>query len=124
MKGCCSLILKYTKYILTVIQDSALYCDQMTKAITSRAIEMITKQEPAQPKLWSRFQDLLSEAALEELDRGWQGVFHRMILNQLPIELMAEKFNKYTGRPTKELYSVCGLLLIMNYFGWTLSQAL
>ncbi len=26
--------------------------------------------------------------------------------------------------PTKELYSVCGLLLIMNYFGWTLSQAL
>ena len=96
----------------------------MTKTITSRAIEMITKQEPAQPKLWSRFQDLLSEAALEELDRGWQGVFHRMILKQLPIELMEEKFNKYTGRPTRELYSVCGLLLIMNYFGWTLSQAL
>ncbi len=83
---------------------------------------MITKQEPAQPKLWSRFQDLLSEAALEELDRGWQGVFRRMILKQLPVELMEEKFNKYTGRPTKELYSVCGLLLIMNYFGWTLSQ--
>lgn len=77
---------------------------------------MITKQEPAQPKLWSRFQDLLSEAALEELDRGWQGVFRRMILKQLPVELMEEKFNKYTGRPTKELYSVCGLLLIMNYF--------
>ena len=34
---------------------------------------MITKQEPAQPKLWSRFQDLLSEAALEELDRGLAG---------------------------------------------------
>ena len=84
---------------------------------------MITKQEPTQPKLWSRFQDLLSEVALEELDRGWQGVFHRMILQQLPIEIMEEKFNKNTGRPTKELYSVCGLLLIMNYFGWTLSQA-
>ena len=54
--------------------------------------------------------------------QGWQGVFHRMILKQLPAELMAEKFNKYTGRPTKELYSMCGLLLIMNYFGWTLSQ--
>ena len=61
--------------------------------------------------------------ALEELDRGWQGVFHRMILQQLPVEIMEEKFNKNTGRPTKELYSVCGLLLIMNYFGWTLSQA-
>ena len=84
---------------------------------------MITKQDPTQPKLWSRFQDLLSDVALEELDRGWQGVFHRMILQQLPVEIMEEKFNKYTGRPSKELYSVCGLLLIMNYFGWTLSQA-
>lgn len=84
---------------------------------------MITKQDPTQPKLWSRFQDLLSDVALKELDRGWQGVFHRMILQQLPVEIMEEKFNKYTGRPTKELYSVCGLLLIMNYFGWTLSQA-
>ena len=84
---------------------------------------MITKQDPTQPKLWSRFQDLLSDVALEELDRGWQGVFHRMILQQLPVEIMEEKFNKYTGRPSKELYSVCGLLLIMNYFGWTLAQA-
>ena len=105
------------------IQNSVLYCDEMTKSITNRETKMITKQEPTQPKLWSRFQDLLSEVALEELDRGWQGVFHRMILKQLPIGLMEEKFNKYTGRPTKELYSVCGLLLIMNYFGWTLSQA-
>ena len=84
---------------------------------------MITKQDPTQPKLWSRFQDLLSDVARRELDRGWQGVFHRMILQQLPVEIMEEKFNKYTGRPSKELYSVCGLLLIMNYFGWTLSQA-
>ena len=85
---------------------------------------MITKQELNQPKLWSRFQDLLSEAALKKLDRGWQGVFRRMILRQLPVEIMEEKFNKNTGRPTKELYSVCGLLLIMNYFGWTIEQAL
>ena len=62
---------------------------------------MITKQDPTQPKLWSRFQDLLSDVALEELDRGWQGVFHRMILQQLPVEIMEEKFNKYTGRPSR-----------------------
>ena len=62
---------------------------------------MITKQELNQPKLWSRFQDLLSEAALETLDRGWQGVFRRMILQQLPVEIMEEKFNKNTGRPAK-----------------------
>ena len=62
---------------------------------------MITKQELNQPKLWSRFQDLLSEAALETLDRGWQGVFRRMILQQLPVEIMEEKFNKNTERPAK-----------------------
>lgn len=84
---------------------------------------MITKQDASQPRLWSRFQDLLSEVALETLDRGWQGVFHRMVLRQLPVEIMEEKFNQNTGRPTKELYSVCGLLLIMNFFGWTIHQA-
>ena len=84
---------------------------------------MVTKQDVNQPRLWSRFQDLLSEVALEALDRGWQGVFHRMILRQLPVGIMEEKFNQNTGRPTKELYSVCGLLLMMNFFGWTIQQA-
>ncbi len=62
---------------------------------------MITKQKPNQSKLWSRFQDLLSPAAMKTLDRGWQGVFHRMTLQQRPIEIMEEKFNKNTGRPAK-----------------------
>ena len=84
---------------------------------------MITKQDVSQPRLWSRYQDLLSEVALEALDRGWQGVFHRMVLQQLPVEIMEEKFNPSTGRPTKELYSVCGLLLIMNFFGRTIQEA-
>jgi len=105
------------------IQSSVLYCDKVTKSITNRETEMITKQDPTEPRLWSRFQDLLSEAALEELEHGWQGVFHRMILHLLPIRKLEEKFSKETGRPTKELYSVCGLLLIMEYFGWTLAQA-
>ena len=83
---------------------------------------MITKQNPTQLCLLSRYKDLLSDAALKTLDRGWQGVFHRTILNQLPIGIMEEKFCKNTGRPTKELYSVCGLLLMMEYFGWSLSQ--
>ena len=63
---------------------------------------MITKQDPTEPRLWSRFQDLLSEAALKELEHGWQGVFHRMILRLLPIRKLEEKFSKETGRPTKE----------------------
>lgn len=46
-----------------------------------------------------------------------------MILRQLPVGIMEEKFNQNTGRPTKELYSVCGLLLMMNFFGWTIQQA-
>jgi hypothetical protein len=38
---------------------------------------------------------------MKTLDRGWQGVFHRMTLQQRPIEIMEEKFNKNTGRPAK-----------------------
>lgn len=84
---------------------------------------MITKQDPAQPCLMSRYDDLLSGAALEALSRGWQGVFRRMILRLLPIAELEGKFCKETGRPTKELYSVCGLLLLMEFFKWTLAEA-
>jgi len=77
---------------------------------------MITKQDPTQPLLLSRFRNLLSAPALKALDAGWQGVFHRMALRQLPVQKIEKDFNPVTGRPTKELYSVCGLLLMMDFF--------
>lgn len=76
-----------------------------------------------QPLLFSRYRNLLSAAALRALDEGWQGIFHRMILRQLPVYKLETDFNPVIGRPSKELYSVCGLLLMMEFFHWTLEQA-
>ena len=73
---------------------------------------MIHKKAPSQPMLLSRYNDLLSDAALQELQNGWQGVFRRTILSLLPLHCIEGKFNSVTGRPTKKLYSVCGLLLM------------
>ena len=69
-----------------------LYYGATTKSIAKQGNQddNETRTEPA------RFQDLLSDMVLKELDRGWQGVVHRMVLQQLPIEIMEEKFNQRT----------------------------
>ena len=84
---------------------------------------MIYKKDPREQYLLSRYNDLLSEAALRELANGWQGIFRRTILGLLPVEHLEKNFSAETGRPTKELFSVCGLLLMMEYFGWTQATA-
>ena len=84
---------------------------------------MIHRNNPNEIPLFSRFDELLSSPARRALDRGWQGVFRRTILSILPIEMLEKKFSEDTGRPTKELYSVCGLLLLMEYFGWSMETA-
>ena len=84
---------------------------------------MIYKQNPREVPLFSRFDDLLSPAALKALNEGWQGIFRRTILSLLPVERVEKNFSEVTGRPTKELYSVCGLLLLMEYFGWSMETA-
>lgn len=84
---------------------------------------MIYKKDPTQAMLFSRYRDLLSDAALRQLSDGWQGVFRRTILALLPVECVEENFSEITGRPTKELYSICGLLLIMEYFKWSMETA-
>ncbi|OGV56074.1 MAG: hypothetical protein A2017_15180 [Lentisphaerae bacterium GWF2_44_16] len=37
----------------------------------------------------------------------------------MPVEQLGEAFSYDFGRPTKEHYSVCGLILLRDYFGWT-----
>ena len=42
--------------------------------------------------------------------------------NILPVERLEEDFSKETGRPTKELYSMAGLLFLKEYFNWSLEE--
>ncbi|OQA76655.1 MAG: hypothetical protein BWY31_04625 [Lentisphaerae bacterium ADurb.Bin242] len=83
---------------------------------------MINKQEPKEVELLSCYRDLLCPEALELLEKGVYGIIRRSILRVLPVERLEEDFSKETGRPTKELYSMAGLLFLKEYFNWSLEE--
>ncbi len=72
--------------------------------------------------LFSRASYLISDKAIKRLDNSWHGVFRRVILELLPVEVLEKNFDPVQGRPTKELYSICGLILIMQFFGWDVEE--
>ena len=42
------------------------------------------------------------------LEKGWAGVFRSYLLNDLPLSQIRSKFHERMGRPSKELYAMCG----------------
>lgn len=72
-----------------------------------------------EPQLFSRYQDLLSEPALKYLSKSCYGIIRKSILSLMPVDEVGKEFSPMTGRPTKELYSISGLLLMKEYFGWS-----
>jgi len=80
-------------------------------------------KDPGQKQLFDPFERLFSPLAVKTILNGWQGLFRTVILELLPAEIIAGKFNPGTGRPTKELYSMAGLILISEYLDWTVEQA-
>lgn len=64
----------------------------------------------------------LAPNALRVLQNGWEGVFRRSILKLLPAYELAERFDPKLGRPTKELFSMAGLLLVAEFKDLTVDQ--
>jgi hypothetical protein len=79
--------------------------------------------DPRQIRLIDPFAQVFSELAYERIRTGWQGVFRHAILELLPADKLAEHFDPVMGRPTKELYSMAGLVLIKEFKNWTGSEA-
>ena len=79
---------------------------------------------PQQTRLFDPFDGVLTERTRKRLLDGWPGVFRHVILELMPVETMAGHFDPAMGRPTKELYSIAGLLLIQEFMNWTKDQAL
>ena len=46
-----------------------------------------------------------------------------MLLVLMPVRSLGDHFDPILGRPTKELYSVAGLLFLQESHGWTNAQA-
>lgn len=68
---------------------------------------------------WAR---RLSPNALKALEKGWQGVFRRSILQLMPAQQLGAHFSEIAGRPSKELYSMAGLMLIAEFKNLTGDQ--
>ena len=63
--------------------------------------------------LWDPW-DYLGEKRRKSLEESWAGAFRKHILHQLPIDAVIPFFSETQGRPTKELYSLIGALVLQQ----------
>jgi len=80
--------------------------------------------DPKQTRLFDPFDNVLTEKTRKRLLDGWAGVFRHIILELMPVETISGYFDPAMGRPSKELYSMAGLLLIREFMDWTKDEAL
>jgi Transposase DDE domain len=80
--------------------------------------------DPRQERLFDPYQGLFPPIAIQILGQGWQAVFRHVILELLPVGKLAQHFHPSTGAPTKELYSMAGLVFLADFHGWTTQQAI
>lgn len=64
----------------------------------------------------------LGEKRRRELDKTWSGLFRSKILQTLPVEKLRKHYHANNGRPTKELYSMLGLMILQQMHDLTDEQ--
>jgi hypothetical protein len=57
------------------------------------------------------------------LDKSWSGLFKHKILPVLPVEALRKHYHDWNGRPTKELYSMIGMMVLQQMHDMTDEQA-
>ena len=80
-------------------------------------------EDPRQSVLFDVYAGILSPMAYRRLTGGWQHLFRCAVLKLMPAGTLAEHFDPEIGRPTKELYSMAGLLFIMEFRNLTHEDA-
>src|SRR4030065_262766 len=74
---------------------------------------MIRSREPRQASLIDPWGDL-GPKRRQLLENSGAGLFRREILSELPVEQLALHFRADFGRPTKELHTVLGVLVLQQ----------
>lgn len=49
------------------------------------------------------------------LEKSWSGVFRKYLLEKLPVHTVARHFDEVMGRPSKELYTAIGALMLQQF---------
>jgi len=78
---------------------------------------------PRQTCLFDPYDTVLTDLTRRRLLEDWPGVFRHVILELMPVTALREHFHPDLGRPTRELYSMAGLLLLTEFHHWTKAQA-
>jgi hypothetical protein len=79
---------------------------------------------PQQNRLFDSFNPVLTDQTQRLLLDDWPGVFRHVILELMPAEQLGGHLHATMGRPSKELYSMAGLLLLMELMDWTKQEAM
>lgn len=79
--------------------------------------------DPRQKRLIDVYEGVISEAGWRMIADGWQGVVRHVVLHELPALRLGDDLDEFLGRPSAELFSMSGLLLLREFFGWTMPQA-
>lgn len=85
---------------------------------------MRTLVNPQQTRLFDPFDGVLTPRSRQHLLDSWPGVFRHVLLDLMPADALAEHFDPTMGRPSKELYSMAGLIFLAEYFNWTKDETL
>jgi len=79
---------------------------------------MINMQNPNQLYIFDAWSSI-SPKRRQMLDAEWPGLFRVHILPSIPVGQVTKFFDAYMGRPTKELYSMLGALILQQTFDLT-----
>ena len=74
---------------------------------------MITAKDHHTMRLFDPW-DYLGPKRRRLLDTSWSGVFREYLLKKLPVEKVAKHFDEVMGRPSKELYTAIGVLILQQ----------
>jgi hypothetical protein len=81
-------------------------------------------RNPRQTRLFDPFDPVLTARTRQALLADWPGVFRHVLLELMPVEELGAGFDPTEGRPTKERYSMAGLLVVKEFMNWTAAEAL
>jgi hypothetical protein len=79
--------------------------------------------DPLQGRLFDPYQQIIPPLGRNRIAAGWQAIFRAVLLVLMPVKQLGAHFHPAIGRPTKELYSVAGLVFLQESNGWTNAQA-
>jgi hypothetical protein len=84
---------------------------------------MIHTVDPRQNRLFDPFDGVIPPVGRRIITNGWQGVFRHVLLEVMPVPELAQHFSASLGAPTKELYSMAGLVFLADFHGWNSQEA-